>query len=64
MLKHVNINDLTSRVHDYYDITIVSFFKSLIFKVFVCVHRQNVVFATIFLIAFHELYFLFAISFS
>ena len=64
MSRHANINDLTSRVHDYYDITIVPFFKNLIFKTFMCVRRQDVVFATIFLTAFHELYFLLAISFS
>ena len=63
MSRHVNINDLTLRVYDYCDIIIVSFFKSLIFRIFMCVHRQDVVFATIFLIAFHESYFLFAVSF-
>ena len=57
MLKHVNINDLTSRVHKYYDITIASFFKSLIFKIFMCIRRQNIVLATRFLIVFYKSYF-------
>ena len=63
MSRHANINDLTLRVHDYCDITIAFLFKNLIFKILVCVRRQDAVFATIFLTAFHEFYFLFAVSF-
>ena len=63
MSKYVNINDLTSRVHDYCDITIAFFFRNLIFRTFMCVRRQNAVFATTFLTAFHESYFLFAVFF-
>ena len=35
MSKYANINDLTSRVHGYYNITIIAFFKSLIFRVLI-----------------------------
>ena len=64
MLKHVNINDLTSRVYNYCNIMIAFFFKSLILKTFMYIHCQDVVPATAFLIAFYESNFLFAISFS
>ena len=63
MSRHVNINDLISCVYNYYDITIAFFFKSLIFKIFEGVCRQNVILATIFLIIFYESCFLFAIIF-
>ena len=63
MLKHANINNLTSHVHDYCNIIIIFFFRSLIFKAFVYVRHQDVVLATKFLTVFHESYFLFPVSF-
>ena len=64
MSRYASTNDLVSRVYDYCNITTIPSFRSLVFKVLMCVRRRSADFAIAFLIVIHELYFSCNISYN